>query len=712
MAGARRRGKQERREPRFDDGATLHVRPEDRPVPPRGSRPRKRSRATDEGDGHRSLVETLGGASAPAPARRRSRRGRVKRGRGGRSLLGRLARFTFMLGLWAVLGLGALITYYASDLPSTDNLAVPKRPPNVQILAASGEPLANRGDMGGAAVSIKELPRYVGDAFIAIEDRRFRDHHGIDPIGLTRAVVTNLTAGRLEQGGSTLTQQLAKNLFLTPERNVERKVQEAILALWLERQYSKDQILELYLNRVYFGAGAYGIEAAARRYFDKPARALTLAEAAMLAGLVKAPSRLSPTRNPDQAQGRARLVLEAMVETGAITAKEARLARAAPAEPSNASETSSVNYAADWIMDLLDDHVGAFDRDIVVETTIDSIAQAAAERALTNGLDSSGAKLGVSQGAVIALAPDGAVLAMVGGRAYAKSQFNRAVDARRQPGSAFKPFVYLAALEHGLTPESVREDGPISVKGWSPENYSREYRGPVTLTTALALSLNTVAVRLGLEVGPKVVVAAAQRLGIASPLAPNPSLALGTSEVTPIEITAAYAVFANGGQAVTPYAVTRIKTAKGKVLFKRDAPEPPLVVDPQRIGMINAMMRETLTVGTARKAELPGWPAAGKTGTSQDFRDAWFIGYTGRVVAGVWLGNDDGKPTKRATGGGLPVEIWSEFMRAVHQGQTVADLPGMGRRAVDPTPTGSIGGDGGGRDDAGLTSWIRQVLGE
>lgn len=613
-----------------------------------------------------------------------------------------------MLGLWAVLGLGALVAYYASDLPATDDLSVPKRPPNVQILAATGELLANRGDMGGAAISINELPPYVANAFIAIEDRRFRDHHGIDPIGLARAVFTNLTAGRLEQGGSTLTQQLAKNLFLTPERNLERKVQEAILALWLERQYSKDQILELYLNRVYFGAGAYGIEAAARRYFDKPARALTLAEAAMLAGLVKAPSRLSPTRNPEQAQARARLVLEAMVDTGAISAKDMKLARAMPAEPSSASETSSVNYAADWIMDLLDDHIGAYDRDIVVETTLDPIAQAAAERALTAGLDASGAKFGVSQGALIALSPDGAVLAMVGGRAYQKSQFNRAVDARRQPGSAFKPFVYLAALEHGLTPDTIREDGPISVKGWSPENYSREYRGPVTLTTALALSLNTVAVKLGLEVGPKAVVAAAQRLGIASPLAPNPSLALGTSEVTPIEITAAYAVFANGGAAVTPYAVTRIKTAKGKVLFRREAPAAPLVVDPERVGMINAMMRETLTIGTARKAELPGWPAAGKTGTSQDFRDAWFIGYTSRVVAGVWLGNDDGAPTKRATGGGLPVEIWSTFMRAVHQGQTVADLPGMGRRPVDPTPTGSIGGG----EDAGLTSWIRQVLGE
>ena len=716
MAGPRRKRGDERREPRFEEATgTLRVRPEDRPVPPsRGSgrAPSRRSRADSvrEGDDHRSLVETLG-PEAPKPRRgRNSRRERQpRRRRSGRSFLGRLFRFVVMMTLLCVMGLGGLVAYYASDLPATDDLAVPKRPPNIQILASNGEPIANRGDMGGAAVSIKELPKYVPAAFIAIEDRRFRSHYGIDPIGLARAVVTNLTAGRLEQGGSTLTQQLAKNLFLTPERSLERKVQEALLALWLEQKYSKDRILEIYLNRVYFGAGAYGIEAAAQRYFNKSARALTLPEAALLAGLVKAPSRLAPTRNPDLAQQRGQLVLAAMADMGAITEKQASVAIAEPAAPSQVGGAASINYVADWVMDLLDDHIGAFDRDIVVETTIDPTLQFEAETALVRGLDASGTKLGVSQGALIALAPDGAVKALVGGRSYTASQFNRAVSARRQPGSAFKPFVYLTALERGLTPETIRDDSPVSVKGWNPENYSREYRGPVTLTDALALSLNTVAVKLGLEVGPKAVVATAQRLGIASPLAPNPSIALGTSEVTPLEITSAYAVFANGGHAVTPYIVTGIKTAKGKQLFRREPPPSPFVVDPHNIGMMNAMMRETLTIGTAKKAELPGWPAAGKTGTSQDFRDAWFVGYTSRLVTGVWLGNDDGRPTKKATGGGLPVDIWSEFMRAAHQGQSVADLPGLGRRAVDPMATGSIPAP---EEPDGLGNWIRSILGE
>ena len=522
---------------------------------------------------------------------------------------------------------------------------------------------------------------------MAIEDRRFYEHLGIDPIGVSRAIFRDLTGTNGIEGGSTLTQQLAKNLFLTRERTLSRKIQEAILALWLERRYSKDQILELYLNRVYFGSGAYGVEAAAQKYFGKSARFVTLSEAALLAGLMKSPTKLAPNRNLAGANERAAQVITAMAEQGHITEAMAKLALANPAQVRRDKSAGSINYAADYVMDALDDTVGAIDEDIVVTTTIDLKMQAEAERSLTDELNSKGGKFGVEQGALVALDPSGAIKAMVGGRNYADSQFNRAVAAKRQPGSSFKPFVYLAALEKGLTPDTVREDAPISVKGWNPENYSREYFGPVTLTKALSLSLNTVAVRLGLEVGPKAVVAVAHRLGITSDLEPVPSIALGSSEVTPLEMVSAYAAFATGGVGVQPHVITRVRTAGGKQLYLRRNASFGRVIDPQYVAMMNAMLQETLLTGTARKAELPGWQAAGKTGTSQEWRDAWFVGYTSYLVAGVWLGNDDGSPTKKVSGGNLPVEIWSRFMKAAHQGVPVAGLPlGAWRNAEAPNP--------------------------
>ena len=334
-------------------------------------------------------------------------------------------------------------------------------------------------------------------------------------------------------------------------------------------------------------------------------------------------------------------------------------------------------------MDALNDTVGAIDEDIVVTTTIDLKMQAEAEHALTDELNAKGAKFGVEQGALVALDPNGAVKAMVGGRNYADSQFNRAVAAKRQPGSSFKPFVYLAALEKGLTPDTVRDDAPISIKGWNPENYSREYFGPVTLTKALSLSLNTVAVRLGQEVGPKAVVEVAHRLGITSDLDPVPSIALGSSDVTPLEMVSAYAAFANGGLGVQPHVIARVRTANGKQLYARRNANFGRVIDPQYVAMMNQMMQETLLTGTARKAELPGWQAAGKTGTSQDWRDAWFLGYTSYLVAGVWLGNDDSSPTKKVSGGNLPVEIWSRFMKAAHEGVPVAGLPAGAWRGAE-----------------------------
>ena len=431
-------------------------------------------------------------------------------------MLGHIAYWGVVLSVWGVIALGALFAYNASQLPPIDQLAVPKRPPNIAILSDDGSLIANRGDTGGPAVRLIDLPPYLPKAFVAIEDRRFYEHYGVDPIGLSRALLRDVTGGGSIEGGSTLTQQLAKNLFLTRERTLSRKIQEAILAFWLERRYSKDQILELYLNRVYFGSGAYGVEAAAQKYFGKSAQFVTLSEAAVLAGLMKSPTRLAPDRNLAGANERAAQVITAMAEQGHITEAMAKAALANPAQVKRDKSAGSINYAADYVMDALDDTVGAIDEDIVVTTTINLKMQGEAERALTDELNAKGVKFGVEQGALVALDPGGAIKAMVGGRNYADSQFNRAVAAKRQPGSSFKPFVYLAALEKGLTPDTVREDAPISVKGWSPENYSREYFGPVTLTKALALSLNTVAVRLGLEVGPKTVVAVAHRLGITS----------------------------------------------------------------------------------------------------------------------------------------------------------------------------------------------------
>jgi penicillin-binding protein 1A len=645
---------------------------------------------------------------------------RKKRGGKRRSGFGRVIYWGFVLALWVLIaGIGALV-WIGIHLPPIQSLEIPKRPPSVLILGETGATLATRGDMGGAAVPLAEMPDYVPNAFIAIEDRRFYSHHGIDPLGISRALVADILRRGASQGGSTITQQLAKNLFLTQERTVSRKLQEIALALWLEHKFTKAQILELYLNRVYFGSGAYGVEGASQRYFGKSARQLTLPEAAMLAGLVQAPSRLAPSHNQDGAQRRAAIVITDMAEQKMISDAAAKAALAHPARAVQPAGAGSVNYVADWVMDAVDDLIGPFDQDIVVQTTIDPALQGAAEQALVDALNQKGDKLDISQGALVAMTPDGVVRALVGGKNYGESQFNRAIDATRQPGSAFKPFVYLTALEHGLTPDTVREDAPISVKGWKPENFEHQYLGPVTLTQALANSLNTVSVRLTLEESPDAVVRTAYRLGITSLLEPNASIALGTSEVSPLELVSAYATFANGGLAVSPHVVERIRTADGKTLYDRSLQPLGRIVDARYVAMMNTMMRETLVSGTARSANLPGWQAAGKTGTSQDFRDAWFIGYTSHLVTGVWLGNDDNSPTKKAVGGGLPVEIWSRFMRTAHAGVAPAALPGLadGGWFNSPPPVavpGSASTNGNGQQSnqntgGGLDSWLLDKL--
>src|SRR5262245_41358948 len=693
---ASKKGANARREPVFDSGAPdLHVSADDRPAP------------DDDDDKPRSK-----------PRKRRARKKRAARSaRGKRTLIGRIAYWSLVIGLWFAIGGVGFVAWVGAHLPPIQSLEIPKRPPSIQIVDMQGRALARRGDLAGEPLPLREMPGYVPKAFVAIEDRRFYSHYGIDPFGIGRAFVANVLHRAVAQGGSTISQQLAKNLFLTQERTITRKLQEAMLALWLERKFSKTQILEMYLNRVYFGSGAYGIEQASQRYFGESARHITLGEAALLAGLVKSPSRLAPTRNFDGADKRAQVVLNAMAELKFITHTSGRTALARPPRILAQTSTGSVNYMADWVMDALNDTLGHVDEDIIVQTTIDANLQAGAEKALTEELAQKGDRNGVAQGALVAMTPDGAVRALVGGRNYADSQFNRAVAAKRQPGSAFKPFVYLTALEHGLTPDTVREDKPISVKGWQPENYNHEYFGPVTLTRALALSLNTVSVRLTLELTPMAVVRTAYRLGIASKLEPNASIALGTSEVSMLELVSAYAPFANGGYALIPRVIDKITAANGKVLYARSIQQIGRIIDARHVAMMNAMMAETLTIGTAHKAALPGWPAAGKTGTSQDFRDAWFIGYTAHLVTGVWLGNDDGTPTRHVTGGSLPVEIWSRFMRGAHQGVPVASLPGGwtgnlfsglfgdGSRPVPPAPVqpvaasnSSTTGNGGGLD--------------
>jgi penicillin-binding protein 1A len=623
------------------------------------------------------------GASHSARNSRDDGARKKRRSRGGCGPIGRLFYWMFVLALWGGFALSGLIAWQFTKLPPIQTLVVPKRPPSITIVGLDNRVIAVRGEMAGKEMPLSALPKYLPQAFVAIEDRRFYYHFGIDPIGITRAILVNLTRGRLREGGSTLSQQLAKNLFLTQDRTLERKLQEVILAVWLEVKYSKAQILELYLNRVYFGSGAYGVEAAAQRYFGKSARAVTLSEAAMLAGLVRSPSRLAPTRNPELAQQRSLVVLGAMEEAGYITPEMLKIAQNRPPKIASNRGPGSSGYIADWVMDALNDYVGQFDIDITVQTTIDAALQTAAERALNEELARNGEKFGVSQGAIVAMDPNGAVRALVGGVNYNDSQFNRAVSAKRQPGSAFKPFVYLAALERGLTPDTVRDDAPIQVRGWKPENFTQQYYGPVSLTTALSMSLNTVAVRLALEVGPAAVAKTARRLGIVSDLQPNASLALGTSEVSVLELVGAYVPFANGGIGVIPHVISQVRDAKGRILYARSQPGHGRVVSPPHIAQMNQMLQETLATGTAKRASLPNWPAAGKTGTSQDFRDAWFVGYTGALVTGVWLGNDDSSPTKKASGANLPVEIWNKFMRVAHEKLQVVDLPGTGQQYRD-----------------------------
>ena len=578
-----------------------------------------------------------------------------------RRFLPRFAYWGLVGFLWLGLAIGALIFYYALDLPDTDDLWKTGSQPELSIYARDDGLVARRGRRGGRPMRFDDFPSHLVEAVIAIEDRRFFSHFGLDPRGLLRALAVNMRQGRLAQGGSTLTQQLAKNVFLTPERSFKRKVQELLLAFWLEAHFSKQDIMALYLNRVYFGSGAYGVQAAAETYFSRPVQNLTRVEAAMLAGLLKAPSRYAPTRDPAAAARRARIVIAAMQDAGFINAELAAEMAGQDIIITNRS-TDGAHYAVDWTLDQLPDFVGRPRADLDVMTTLDRPMQLAAERAINRVLAAQGEARQAGQAAMVVMTPDGAIRAMVGGRAYGKSQFNRAVQARRQPGSAFKPVVYLAALENGLAAGDVFDDAPLSINGWSPKNYDGRYRGAVTAGEAMAHSLNTVAVQISEQTGRDKVIDMARRLGLSGRLSAHPSLALGTFEVSLLQLTAAYAHFANGGQQVVPHIIQAVISASGQSLYDRLAPVALPVVDGRHIGVLNNMLRAVMTIGTGRAARLDGIALAGKTGTSQNWRDAWFIGYSGALVVGVWVGNDDGAAMARVSGGGLPAEIFAAFM--------------------------------------------------
>ena len=560
----------------------------------------------------------------------------------------RLIGYAIIAAIWGALAIAVMLLWFARDLPRPDSALAAARRPSLALEDRTGRVFATFGDIVGDPLRLSDMPPYLPAAAVAVEDRRFWHHPGIDPIGLARAAWVNLTSGRVTQGGSTITQQVAKNLFLTNARTYRRKVQELLLTLWLEHTFSKREILEIWLNRVYLGSGTWGMDAAARMYFGISARHVSLWQAAMLAGLPRAPSRFNPRTDPRVAAARAREVLTAMAETGAITAEQAHAAEAQIAFPP--APPLATGWFADWVADQAQS-LAPESVDTKLVTTLDAHQQAVAEARLTALLEGPGVAAGVTQGAVVVLdMATGAVRAMVGGRDYRQSQFNRAVLARRQPGSAFKPFVWLAALEQGVRPDDTVLDAPIRIGNWSPVDFERQYLGEITVEEALAQSINTAAVRLLQEAGgPRAVANEAARLGIADKLPNNASLALGTGEVGLLELTSAYAAFFNGGERVVPFGIAALQVA----------PRP--AIDPDLADMMARMMTAVVTRGTGRAAGVPGHLVAGKTGTTQDYRDAWFIGRFDDEIIGIWLGNDDNRPMKSVQGGGLPARLYHDI---------------------------------------------------
>lgn len=562
-------------------------------------------------------------------------------------------------------------------LPETAELWDANREPAIEYVDRNGKTLAIRGPRYGRAITIDELPPHVPRAFIAAEDKRFYDHDGADTQAMVRAAWSNLTSGRTVSGASTITQQLVKNLVLSPEQTLKRKAQEVRLARQLEEQLSKNEILELYLNRVYFGSGFYGLGAASRFYFGKDPKDLTLAEASLLATLPKAPSRLALDDNMDGARQRQAYVLSEMLQAGFITEESRQIALASDVTIAPEPERDpQFGFILDAATERANELMPELPDDLVIKLTIDSELQVQVAEALEARMTAEAEEANAGQTAAVLMNRDGHVLALFGGRDYTENQFNRATQAKRQPGSAFKPFVYAAALEAGISPYDVRIDQPVTIDDWSPKNFTRGYYGPVTVSESLRDSLNTVAALLAQETTVESVISIAKKFGISSDFQPFPSIALGSQEVTLWDLTRAYGPFMTGGRRVDPYLIQTIETTRGEVIYERAEYEPARVFERGLAETMTAMMAEVIRSGTGKAAAIEGWPIAGKTGTSQSFRDAWFVGYSAELLGGIWTGNDDDTPMADVTGGGLPARLWSDMMRVAHEGRSPSLLRG------------------------------------
>ena len=572
-------------------------------------------------------------------------------------------RWLLVIFIWLVLFSSLAVTWSLLNLPETESIQI-SRQPSITFLDKDGRIIASYGDIYGKSIKYNNLPKDLIKAVIVTEDKRFFHHHGVDFKGVLRALYTNIRERRIVQGGSTITQQLAKNLFLTPERSYTRKLHELILSLWLELRFSKKQILSIYLNRVYLGSGTYGVQAASEKYFNKKVEDLNLYECAVIASLLKAPSRYNPIANKDLSRKRASLVLENMTRNGLITKKKVKEAKFNNKKYTKfITPPKSTRYFIDWLLPRVKSYIGEINEDLIVRTTLDVKLQKIAEESLnkiTFNYPSA------DQSALVALDLDGSVISMIGGRDYGDSQFNRVTQAKRQPGSAFKLFVYLAGLENGLSPDDLMVDSKININGWSPKNYKDEYLGEITMKEAFSKSINTVAVKISENIGREKVIEMARSMGINSPILNSPSLALGTSEVTLLELTTAYDVLANNGNGVFVHGIRSIENTDGKSLFTRKVQGPGKILDSRMVRTMTQMMEQTIQNGTGRKAKI-NRPAAGKTGTSQSLRDAWFVGFTSNIVVGVWFGNDNDSPMKKITGGTAPAILWRDFMEKAHQ---------------------------------------------
>jgi penicillin-binding protein 1A len=579
----------------------------------------------------------------------------------------RIIKAGVIAGLLGVMVLGIFVAIARGEIDSFEDLKASPNGQMIRVRAADGTVIQSLGPSFGRWLSIDQLPSEMKDAMVAVEDRRYYIHPGVDPIGITRSLYVRAIDGRWTQGGSTITQQLARNIYLNNNKEFGRKIREVILALAMETKFSKDQILELYLNKVYFGGGAYGVDAASRKFFDHGAEDLSLAEAAIIAGLVKAPSHYSPTADAQAAIDRATVVVGVMQDAGMISAAEAAKVKPADVKMAKQQPQDSVRYFTDWVLPQLDGLIDETEKPIDVWTTLDLKMQRAATTAIT-----ANAPRG-AQGALVSIDRDGAVKAMVGGTDYVTSNYNRAVTAVRQPGSAWKLFVYLAALEAGFRPEDIVEDKPVEIEGWQPKNSSGNYDGEISLRTAFAYSKNTVAAQLGQEVGASSIANMARRFGITTPINTQPSMVLGTSETRVIDMTQAFASVASNGRSITPYGISKVTTIDGEILYTAKPARSVQLVEDWVAGAMTDLMQTAVATGTGRAANI-GRPVAGKTGTTSSNKDGWFLGFSSGLTTGVWMGRDDARSIGGLEGGRAPAQAWAAYMRVAVSGRPVENF--------------------------------------